>query len=260
MQFTIISDVHIKKPGDISSKLMINFLRAKETLSSDKIILLGDIFDLMIGNHEEYLDEYHEIFGEMAKRVKEGKEIIYFEGNHDFHISNLLKTFCYKNRIESNFKFIKTAYSLDLNGKNFIFCHGDDIEIGNYSYKLYKAFINNRFMSFIADEIFPYSLIKFIGDRASKASRERNINRYSHEEVSEDLKLNFRRASEKLKTKKNFDYLICGHSHIKDDYNSNNGFRYLNNGYAPNSKSFIFYDGDQFSFVNLSNELESFPV
>lgn len=254
MKISIISDVHIKKTGDDACCLLLAFLKSSEVKCSQKILLLGDIFDLMIGNHQQYLTEFKIIFDEILKRMTEGIKIYYFEGNHDFHLSDLFKTFCEQNSMQGRVKFIKTFWNISINEKEYLFCHGDDIEIGNYSYKIYKSLINNRFMSFIADEIFTYEMIKFIGDRASKISRKRNTYKYSYEKESSNLKMKYREASEKLRRKLKFDYLVCGHSHIKDDYQSLSGFRYLNNGFALSTKSFIFFDGNEFSFIPLTSE------
>lgn len=54
MKYAVISDVHVKHPGDNAEKLLLTFLRNDEVRSSDAIFLIGDIFDLMVGPHSQY--------------------------------------------------------------------------------------------------------------------------------------------------------------------------------------------------------------
>ena len=67
----------------------MSFLRHPEVRESDCIILLGDMFDFMMGEHQEYLNIFEKFFRELKKLLAEGKEIHFFEGNHDFHLEGL---------------------------------------------------------------------------------------------------------------------------------------------------------------------------
>jgi UDP-2,3-diacylglucosamine pyrophosphatase LpxH len=56
VKISSISDIHIKSPTDKSYALLLDFLNHKEVSDSDGVLLLGDIFDFMMGEHKEYLD------------------------------------------------------------------------------------------------------------------------------------------------------------------------------------------------------------
>lgn len=53
MQIVTISDVHIRPNCEKSYAVWENFLTHSKVKSADKIILLGDIFDLMIGEKHQ---------------------------------------------------------------------------------------------------------------------------------------------------------------------------------------------------------------
>ena len=62
MKCAFISDLHIKTSDDDAAKLFVAFCRSKETLDSNKVILLGDIFDFLVGDHSGYTKKYSFFF------------------------------------------------------------------------------------------------------------------------------------------------------------------------------------------------------
>ena len=104
-------------------------------------------------------------------------------------------------------------------------------------------------MKFIAQSVLPFSLTEAIGNWASSRSRKKNIEKY--ESKKEDIRLKFRRSAEEEFKTNTFKMIISGHSHIKDEYISPNGFTYLNNGYFPNEKSFIHLADNTHQFISL---------
>ncbi|EAI9968245.1 UDP-2,3-diacylglucosamine diphosphatase, partial [Campylobacter jejuni] len=62
----------------------------KGKISTPQLILMGDIFDLLIGEisaTHEFAKPYIELLEELALKI----EIIYLEGNHDFNLSCFFK-------------------------------------------------------------------------------------------------------------------------------------------------------------------------
>ena len=45
--------------------------------------------------------------------------------------------------------------------------------------------------------------------------------------------------------------IICGHSHAKDDFLSEVGFRYMNCGFVKREKNFILVTKDEARFIDL---------
>ena len=252
MRFSIISDVHVKHPNDNSYKLLISFLKNEYVSQANKVFLLGDIFDLMIGFHREYLIKYKVFFNEIANLIKKKITVHYFAGNHDFHLKSLFLSFLKDYDLDQSFfRYHETEWRYEINGKKFHLSHGDDIEIGNLNYKIYKYFISSLLIKIIVNHVIPFKLVNSIGTRASASSRKINESHYADKESKEKLKKKFRKSAEKKWNKKKYDYLICGHSHIKDFYKSSNNFYYLNNGHALESKTFIHIDDNGPSFIAL---------
>lgn len=249
MKFAAISDVHVKTHGDPAEDLLLKFLRNPDVQSSDVILLLGDIFDLMIGPHVQYFTRFQNYFNEIKFLVKSGKKICYVEGNHDFHIKNLYeKFFKYNPDLNKNLFVLSSEFEFVDSGKKIYFAHGDDIELNNPNYRLFKSIVTSSPLTFYANHLMPHFLIKSVGEFSSRQSRKRNNKRYQSDSDLLPVKNNFRESIEFYYKKNPCDIYVLGHSHVKDLYESVNGFTYVNNGYAQHTKTYISIDNGNISF------------
>lgn len=252
MKFAAISDVHVKINGDQAEELLLAFFKNEDVQNSDVVILLGDIFDLMIGPHVQYFTRFNNYFDELKKLIKAGKRVCYVEGNHDFHIQQLYQKFFKHNpdldaslfQMSPHFEFLDA-------GKKIYFAHGDDIELNNKNYRIFKGFVTSPPLEFYANYLMPHFLIKSIGEFSSRQSRKRNNKRYSKQTDFEPVRLNFRYSIEEYFKKNPCDIYVLGHSHVKDHYQSENNFEYLNNGYAQNTKTYISITNGDASFKSI---------
>lgn len=234
-----ISDIHVKHDGR-NSEVLKKFLEISFE-KDDVIYFLGDIFDLLVGPHTQYFEVYDWFFDKVKELTKSGVTVHYFEGNHDFHLEKLL--------VQINVIVHKEPVVHKYFGKSILFCHGDEIEIGNPSYKAYKKFVTSKPLNIIANYLMPYKVLNIIGENASRKSRKRNKNRYGNPQDNTFIRDKFRETALLAQSKYGTDLVICGHSHFKDDY-SWAECRYLNCGYVPITKSFIVID-EIISFVSL---------
>jgi len=241
MKIATISDVHVKNPGDKAEELLLKFLEHPLVLKADYVALLGDIFDLMCGPHGIYLEQFQEIFNALDKLQANGVKIIYVEGNHDVHLKKL-----FEKKWKNNELLLTQTHVLLDDGKNrYYLSHGDDHEVDNVSYQRYKKVIFSSPLRFVANYLLPYSLLEFIGRKASQKSRKKGSERFNAELV----RARFREGVSITNPQANF--IIGGHSHVKDDYVLPSGAIYLNNGYALKEQVFIYIDGQDYQFVSL---------
>ncbi|MBC7429697.1 MAG: metallophosphoesterase family protein [Bacteriovorax sp.] len=252
MKFAAISDVHVKRSGDPAEVLLLAFLRNPDVQSSDVIFLLGDIFDLMIGPHTQYFVRYQDYFDEIKKLIKNGKQICYVEGNHDFHLKDLYRKFFEVNSdLDKNLFSMAPYFEFFDADKKLYFAHGDDIELGNPSYRAWKALVTSHPLRYYANYLMPHFLIKVIGEYSAEKSRKRNNKRYSTETDLTPIKNNFRFSTETFFKKHPRQIIVLGHSHVKDHYISVNGFEYVNNGYAQHSETYISIIDGNISFKSI---------
>lgn len=249
MKISAISDIHVKSSGDQAETLLLAFLRNPDVESSDVIFLLGDIFDLMIGPHSQYFSRFPNYFLELKNLLLKGKRICYVEGNHDFHVRNLYKRFFEVNKdLNPELFSIEPQFEIFDANKKMHFSHGDDIELNNPGYKVYKSIVTSFPLRYYANNLMPHFLIKSIGEYSAEKSRKRNNKRYSTEADLSPVRDNFRLSAEAFFKKNPVQMIICGHSHVKDHYISTNGFHYINNGYAQHTKTYISIENGEISF------------
>ena len=250
MEIVSISDVHIEEPSGAAHDLFCRFLDHERTRQADAIILLGDIFDLAIGPYPEYVESFPSLF-ERLDALAKTTPIYYFQGNHDFHLMDIFRRqtlFSHLGNIE-----ICTEGRVFSVGKRKVYVeHGDDAQIGHYSYKAYKALINNPLMALLAKYILNFRIIRFLGVRLSKLSRKRN--QYSPSGLG-NIKLAFREAAQRVATRERCDTVILGHCHVKDIHKSTGGLTYLNNGYVPTEKCFCSVTEREVALVALDHLL-----
>ena len=243
MKVAAISDVHVKRPHDDADRLLCAFLDHPSVLQSDYIVLLGDIFDLMCGPHGEYITGYEHIFKKMDHLVKLGKKVLFFEGNHDVHLKELFKKIWPGEEIVP----VQTPGIFAIDGKTYYFSHGDEHEVDNLAYHRYMRTIRTPFMRFIANNVMPYAVLNYIGERASKQSRKKGS--YRFDEDKERAKF---RSGVLMTTHGKYDFVLGGHSHVQEQYTMpGTNSVYINNGYALKTGTFILIDDHKISFEPL---------
>lgn len=244
MKISAISDVHVKLPHDEADKLLMAFLNDPLVRSSNYVFLLGDIFDLMCGPHSPYIEDFRHIFQRLDELLNSGIKVYYCEGNHDVHLERLFKLYW------PDGKLVPTQEPVieSIDDKIYYFSHGDEHEIDNLSYQRYKRIILSAPLRFVANRIMPYAVLNMIGIKASKVSRKKGARAFDEELV----KSRFREGVE-VTTQGKYDFVLGGHSHVKDNYlMKNENSHYINNGYALRTRSFIHIDNHQVSFPTLT--------
>ena len=222
------------------------FCRNKFVVESDLVVFLGDIFDLMVYEFDSYMEIYSEALDGIKSLGENKPEIIFVEGNHDFSIQEQLTNFF--NDIK--FKYFEEGFTLNAHGKKLAFYHGDSIEVDNAFYRVYRFLIKSTLAKHVYQSIVGFKKAWRLGNYFLQKSHDRH-QKYSSSYKSEEVRDKFRISAKRFfNQNKNFSFLVCGHSHIKDDFLID-GKRYLNNGYAQKEQTFLYFDGNGFSFKNL---------
>lgn len=119
MRAIFIADAHLVSPDDTNYRLLLRFLHELEG-ELDTLYILGDLFDFWLGFPMQPLTEYDAVIDALERLVVRGCRLIYFEGNHDFHLGAV-----FSQRLKAK---IHTGPSAEyLQGKMLYVCHGDQI-------------------------------------------------------------------------------------------------------------------------------------
>jgi UDP-2,3-diacylglucosamine hydrolase len=249
---SFISDIHVKTNDDENYRLLLEFLKSDEVMYSDEVFLLGDIFDLMIGAHSEYFEYYNEFFSSLKRLINLGKKVHFFEGNHDFHLKKLFDRYLSREGLNhQQFIYHKGIFVEKYGNRKLVICHGDEIEIGNYTYKIYNFIIRSRVLRFIANYIISFNLLNKIGRYMSDTSRAHGEGFYENKQ--DEIRSSSRISAICSAKKFNADMVVCGHTHILENYHfDTEQVTYLNCGYLPQTKGFFHLNNGEIRFVDIS--------
>lgn len=241
MKIVAIADLHITDTSCPEWQLLLDFLKHPEVQSAERVVLLGDIFDLLVGAHHFYLQLFEPFFMALRQLGAKGIQIDYFEGNHDFAFEELFQNF-------PNVRIHQHAANIQFEGVNYYFGHGDELEVDNTSYLWYSCFIRSWPMRWLINAV-PASLIQTIGKFSSRYSRKRG-SRKIHLKGVEKRVSRFLNYVEQYLEHHPVDILVCGHSHFACLKKFGEKI-YANPGRCGHTKQFIKIEGREARFITL---------
>ena len=221
MKAWFLSDIHLRDSNERNSLTLLRFLRSlarektnesklsqEEMVKTTHLFLVGDIFDLWIGDSTLFYQKFKDIVEAIVSLKEKGVQVHYWEGNHDVHIK----------------KFWEAKYQIPVHVDEKIFQlgsrkirieHGDFINPQDEAYLKYRDFIRRPFMEQIAYLVPGWAWDK-IGNYASQKSRKHSSMRRQNQQ--EEFRQMIRSYAEKTARNSDFDILITGHMHIQDYY------------------------------------------
>lgn len=228
-----VSDIHIKDPQESNSQKLLLFLHQLENEkdSASHLFLVGDIFDLWIHNHIYFVDKYIKIVNAIRAVVAKGIEVHYFEGNHDLYLTRFWQQ-------DVGVRVHDGPVYFNLGSKKVRVEHGDFMNPEDKGYLFLRRVLRTFPVSQIAKNL-PGPTVQWIGNRASQASRHYT----SHQKKMEDAAVRkfMHEYAEDVVQERFFDYLISGHTHVRDEYA-------------------FSYDGEEVISINLGSWFEDQKV
>jgi UDP-2,3-diacylglucosamine hydrolase len=209
MQAWFISDIHIKDINERSSIKLLRFLHfLKENKEATHLFLLGDIFDLWVGDSDVFQRKFQGIVDALVELKKKGMSVVYFEGNHDVHIKRFWEG-------KLGIPVYVDHQIFQLGPHKVRLEHGDYINPNDKNYIKYLSIIRHPHAEKLA-HLLPGKLLDEAGNMASRFSRKKSSVRRNRDQNK--IKEMIQDYAEKLAKKEDFDYLITGHMHVRDEY------------------------------------------
>lgn len=251
MKAWFISDIHLKDIRERNSEQLLRFLHfVSKDAKTTHLFLLGDIFDLWVGHSDLFYKKFAPLVDLIVQIKKQGIEVIYFEGNHDLHIE----------------KFWQEKFQIPVLVERKIFQlgnlkvqveHGDYINPDDLAYMRYLSVIRSQPLKIFAQTM-PGKFFEKVGTWASRVSRETS---YTYRKDSEiQLRERIRAFAETQAALNDFDYLIAGHMHLRDEYQFQSGQRSvisINLGsWFEEPKAYLLEDG-QGQWITISELITS---
>lgn len=231
MKIIFLGDGHLSGPDTRDQQALCKFLG--ELTDTDKLIITGDLFEFWIGFGSHVFPQYKDVIDKLHEVSARGTEIIYIEGNHDFHMGNYF-------RRTLRVKVCPKKYALTLNNKSVLVIHGDTAT-KSISYHLWRWFSRSLAMKIFIKLITPNMAQKIAAYLSSKSKS------YKGERASaiDDELIEY--TEKRLLGR--YDAVIMGHSHkqtahtIGDD--TGRPIKYINTGSWQEFLNYIeFSDGE----------------
>ncbi len=246
-----VSDIHLVSAEEERTVVFDRFL--EEICSGARpvashLFLVGDIFDLWIGEHVYFSEKFAKTVSLIRKLVENGVQVYYFEGNHDLHLGKF-----WHDKMGVNVH--ADASEFELNGMKIRVEHGDLINPDDKGYLFLRKLLRSKFMTELAHSL-PSSLIRLIGERASQASRTytSTAKELPKEHIRSLIREHAKRNAKDQSGQTPFDLIITGHVHVEDDFEfdvAGRKVRSVNLGsWFEEPKAFLL-DGSGGSFVRL---------
>jgi len=200
MRAIFIADAHLVSPDDANYRLLLRFLHELEG-ELDTLYIMGDLFDFWLGFPSHPFTQYDAILDALERLVERGCRLVYFEGNHDFHLGAI-----FSERLKAE---IHSGPDIEcIQGKRLYICHGDQINRKDRLYRLLRFLLRTRLVV-AGVRHFPPSWAQKIRERLQKSSQAGYMVKTSRWDYRQII-LGFARSLQK----QGCDGLVTGHFHL----------------------------------------------
>lgn len=203
-----VSDLHIKSLSEPRAQAFLHWLKSLNGKNTSHVFLVGDIFDLWVGNHRCFAETYAPVVREVQRLRAAGVELHYFEGNHDLHLQGFWQ--------DQQGILVHTGPKLFALGPwKVLVEHGDEADPEDRGYLFLRWLLRTPLLKWLAENL-PDSLLLRIGNQASDSSRA-----YTSEvkvAKESEIRTKLHAHAQQLAAQENFDFLINGHVHVHDEF------------------------------------------
>lgn len=200
MRKIFIADAHLRNPEDENYRKLICFLKELKG-NTDTLYILGDLFEFWIGFPGDPFPHYQPMLEQLRQLVSAGTELVFFEGNHDFHMGPFF-------RDTLNARIYRGPASVNIGEKLVYLCHGDQINRSDKGYLMLRFMLHHNITRAIVP-VFPVKIATFIAGWMGRQSKKGHGKRRAKWDYPAILR-NFAAA----RFAEGYDAVISGHFHL----------------------------------------------
>ncbi len=147
MKDVFLADAHLLSPSDDNYRRLLDFFEQLQG-ETRTLYLLGDIFEFWIGYRHAVFAPYVPVL-EALRRIRQGgTEIVYVEGNHDFHMGPYF-------RETLGCRVLPDGGSVKIDGRRIYIGHGDLVNPEDKGYQRLRGFLRSGFMRLVMKVVPP---------------------------------------------------------------------------------------------------------
>ena len=240
-----ISDIHFgaepEEKEENKRKLLKYFLEEIQK-DSDQLYIIGDLFDFWFEYKHVVMNEHHEVVEMLYNAIKNGLQIHYIAGNHDFWLGDFLEK-------TVGIHIYPDPVYVDIDSKRFYLNHGDGIAKRDRGYRLMKRVFrfkpNIKMYRWLHPDI-GIPLAKFISGSSRKYTN--NIDLKDHDDY-----INF---AENMMNEGQADFCLMGHRHNPLKHQFENGNTYINTGDWLYNFSYAYFENGNIHLKDLKDKMD----
>lgn len=198
MKDIFLADAHLSDPDATNYARLLDFFADLQG-EARTLFLLGDIFEFWIGYRHTVFAPYVPVLEALRRLRQSGTEIVYVEGNHDFHLGHYFEQVLGCRVLPDGGEIVLEQYKIFL-------AHGDLVDPSDTGYRRLRKVLRSRPMRWLKGAI-PPDLAWKIAVWAGQQSRKRHD---AERRLPEDLLL----AHAREHFADGCDAVITGHFHL----------------------------------------------
>ncbi len=125
MKAVFIADAHLDGGTPDGYRYLMRFLNSIEGIA-DEFFILGDFFDFWFAGKNGVYPGFSDIVERLLEMQRAGTNVSFFEGNHDFFLSDYFEP--------HGIRVFSEGTAIDLDGKKLFLSHGDTVNTSNRAY------------------------------------------------------------------------------------------------------------------------------
>ena len=248
-QAFFFSDLHLREEHFEDIEKLKDFVdQLIEVRSQASLYFLGDVFDFWFGEVSPVKSSCVELFKTLRTYNEQCGSVIFFEGNHDIHLSPFFDC-------QWGFEVVSHQKVILLGQKSALLDHGDLFNPEDQRYLALRSILRHPMIRFLALYILPHPIILCIGRYLSRLSlKHSKINLIKEDQGLREKFLNY--ARKELENHK-AQIFIGGHIHqrfyktFKNQASSPHSLEIINLGSWFQSRTVLSFDGLGFEFLEL---------
>jgi len=205
-----VSDAHFTGRDPESMEVFLRFLDS-EKKRMGHLVILGDLFEFFFGfrkgsssERPSAFSDYLPVLNKLQTLSREGIQIKYFEGNHDFFLQSF-----FSEQFGMEVEVYPDGCEERLGGNRVFIAHGDLSNPRQWTYRAFRKILKNSLT---------YRLIHFIGPRISQyvAKKLSDVSYQIYHDEGQPTPPPAFRGFAHQKFLEGFEVVILGHSHFPE--------------------------------------------
>jgi len=135
MKAVFIADAHLDGSDSDGYRYLIRFLSSVQG-SVDELYILGDFFDFWFAGKNGVYPGFSDIVERLLEIQRAGTNVSFFEGNHDFFLSDYFEP--------HGVRVFSEGATIELDGKRLFVSHGDMVDASNRSYLVLRKLLRSN--------------------------------------------------------------------------------------------------------------------